>query len=178
MSRFIGLELSLVVALIGCGEADDPPASQRQESDPLTVTAAAPLVIKLTPSSDVRAALGDSKKGDLRLTIHGVSAPPGEDVRIRVFVNTPNASAKTGKDVPGFVGNVNFSHDSAAKVDFHLDPTSAFKRLASKKGFDPQGPVSVTLVLAPLHAGHSIPADAKVTVMGAKLAKAESSNTK
>jgi hypothetical protein len=161
--------LGFLTAAVGVGCIDTPPPVKPEK--PLTVTADKPLVIDLTPSPEVLGRVKGSAAGDLRLTVRELSAPASADVRVRVFVNTPTATAATTKESAGFVGNINFSHDPEAQVDFHLDPAQAFERLADRKvSLDK---VSVTLVLIPLRPGTPVPADVKVTLKGVTLEKAE-----
>lgn len=127
---------------------------RRAEAEHAALAATGPAVLPLPDSAAIVAQLanaGTDTIGLLELTFSGVEETPG--FAVRVFVNTPDADARTPTTAPGFVGKVAFfchTTERGGKMvcvvhgeglpTFRLNATEALRRTGSR------GPATVTLV--------------------------------
>lgn len=86
----------------------------------------------------------------VRLTLKDVKKPVS-NVPLRVFVNKPDANAKTPTTDPHYLGAVSF-YGAEPTGSFQLDAGDCFRRL----GLSRADPIEVTLV--PLGSGKPFPA--------------------
>ena len=149
-----------------------------RSGQPQTATAPAPQAFR-TAFESVGRADAESDPTPIRLTVEGVATPADQDVAVRVFLNTSQATADTSIDGPGYVGTFTFfdhapgaGHDHAAEDrGFTFDATNAARRLQQNGLYTPGQPFTVTLVTVPLR-------QPAANVVGAKMVEVKAAGFK
>jgi hypothetical protein len=164
--------------------AQDEPAkaaimAETHADRPLTL--ARPVTLRLALPDALLAAVrglraGEAARPTLRLTLVELARPRAE-VKVRVFVNHPGASAASPIDGPGYVGEVGFHPTTATTPGAETMPDSTFlldlgpalaalppaERLVEGRFVD------VTLVAVPLRDGPPPPAEVEIPFRGVRL---------
>jgi hypothetical protein len=112
------------------------------------LTLAAPLTVSLKlPAAALRGHAACARQGMLHLTIVGARVTAGFSGGVLVFLNKPDATAKTPLNDPHYIGSFDFFPAGAATQDFTLDLSPAFDKTAAP------GRIAITLVALPHPAG-------------------------
>jgi hypothetical protein len=143
------------------------PAAQRVEAAPPAAASTLgpqPVTVPLAPTPAMRSALttpaapaaapgGES----LQLAIEGIEPPANPQVLVRVFINLPNADAKTPFEDIHYAGNFSFFTGADQAHNHHrgpltqlLDVTETIRRLREAGQLKEGEPLNVTLVTAPI----------------------------
>lgn len=120
-------------------EAPAGPPPGAAAADPMTVEAKAerpialdrPATLRLAPSAAMLEVIrglraGEPERRTLRLTLLGLERPASAEVKIRVFVNHPEASPASPAEGPRFAGEVGFFPTTASAPGAETLPDSTF----------------------------------------------------
>jgi tyrosinase len=118
----------------------------------LDVTRAVTVPLRLPGGLDVTAAA----TGDERVLVRAAVVPPDDDsTYVRVFINAPEATARTDLDDPHYAGSFGFfTHSSVDQhahgpQDFFIDVTDTLTELRARGLFTPGEDIDLTLVTVP-----------------------------
>jgi hypothetical protein len=142
-----------------------PAAPSTLGPQPVTVPLQPPPAMRQPLNRAVQAAPGGES---LQLAIEGIEPPANPQVLVRVFINLPNADAKTSFEDIHYAGNFSFftgedrghNHHSGPLTQL-IDVTETVRRLREAGQFKEGEPLNVTLVTSPIdpkkEAGARIP---------------------
>jgi tyrosinase len=125
---------------------------------PLELTLGQPITLQAPVAEQLRtrlSAIRDAVAEPASFVVEKVLPPQGfAAVRVRAFLNNPNATAETSYKDPSYIGYFAFfagphghGHEADQGADYVLNLVPAIKRLGKK--FDESQPLKITLVMVP-----------------------------